>query len=662
MAERVRVHDWSATPLGPLAAWSDRLKLMVEQVLASPLVATLVCGPERILIYNDAAVQIYGDRHPSAFGRPLPMAFPEGWATVAPFYARAFAGETVKVESQTLDTRGEGDAVDTFDALLMPVRENDGSIAYVHLIGAEAGARMKAEAALHASEERLAADLADATLLRDLAARLVTEEDVETIHEEILSAAIAIMRSDAGTVQVYDPRTKSLVLLVTRNLERTMTDHFRRLDASSRTACGIALRTGERTFIDFNDDDTDEACIKHVEAGYRSAQATPLVSRTGTPLGMLNTHWREARHRPNERQLGFLDLLARQAADLIDQRQVQRTLRESEERLRLAVDVGRLATWDWNVDTGAVSWSDEHYRVHGYAVGEVTPSYEAWAARVHPKDLEDVENALIRARDEHREYTHEFRTLHPDGTIRWCDARGQFFYDPGGRPLRMIGTMLDTTERRVWAERQQVLISELQHRTRNLLGVVRSIAQQTMAKAGPTEAFREQFNERLSALSRVQGLLSRSDQEPITIGALIRTELDALGAGAMQDRIHLDGPPVRLRKAHVQTLALALHELATNARKYGALTTEHGQLRVTWRTYATDDDGQRLALEWVEDGISRQREEQSPVTRGGYGRELIERALPYALGARTRYELGETQVRCSIDLPLTERTDKKGSP
>jgi PAS domain S-box-containing protein len=375
---------------------------------------------------------------------------------------------------------------------------------------------------------------------------------------------------------------------------------------------------------------------------------------------MLNTHWRKARHRPSERQLRFLDLLARQAADLIDQRHAQRTVRESEERLRLAIDVGRLATWDWNLDTGAVSWSDEHYRIHGYTVGEVTPSYEAWVARVHPEDLAGTQAALMRARDEHREYAHEFRTLHPNGTVRWCDARGRFFYDLQERPVRMIGTMQDTTERRAWAERQQVLVSELQHRTRNLLGVVSSIAQQTMAQTGPTEAFREQFNDRLSALSRVQGLLSRSDQEPITIGVLVQTELDALGSADMKDRIHLDGPPVRLRKAHVQTFALALHELATNARKYGALTTEHGQLRVTWRTYAADDDGQRLALEWVEDGIIRQREEQSPVTRGGYGRELIERALPYALDAKTRYELDETQVRCSIDLPL-ERAGQKGS-
>jgi two-component sensor histidine kinase len=151
----------------------------------------------------------------------------------------------------------------------------------------------------------------------------------------------------------------------------------------------------------------------------------------------------------------------------------------------------------------------------------------------------------------------------------------------------------------------------------------------------------------------VQVLLSRSSIEPITLHTLISTELDALGAWEAADRIELDGPPVRLRKATVQTFALALHELATNARKYGALAGRAGRLSVTWRTY-TENGRMRLALHWNETGIERPREE--PATdRRGYGRELIEKALPYTLDARTRYELEETTLHCAIDLPLVER-------
>jgi two-component sensor histidine kinase len=166
-----------------------------------------------------------------------------------------------------------------------------------------------------------------------------------------------------------------------------------------------------------------------------------------------------------------------------------------------------------------------------------------------------------------------------------------------------------------------------------------------------------EFNHRLEALGRVQGLLSRADKEPITIESLIRMELDALGASRdAPDRVVLAGPAVRIRYSMVQTLALVLHELATNARKHGALATDQGRLRISWRVRKADGQGRRLALEWVEDaaGVSI---DLDPARRG-YGRELIERALPYSLDADTRYELRPDGARCFIDVPL-EKSERK---
>src|SRR3712207_4812475 len=126
-------------------------------VLASPLVSALACGPDRLLIYNDAAAGLYGARHPAALGRPLPETFPEGWGTVAPLYARASAGESVQVTAQPLDTRGEGGAAaDVFDAVLIPLRDDEGRVAGVHMTGFEISGRLHAEGALHESEERQA--------------------------------------------------------------------------------------------------------------------------------------------------------------------------------------------------------------------------------------------------------------------------------------------------------------------------------------------------------------------------------------------------------------------------------------------------------------------------------------------------------------------------
>ena len=211
-----------------------------------------------------------------------------------------------------------------------------------------------------------------------------------------------------------------------------------------------------------------------------------------------------------------------------------------------------------------------------------------------------------------------------------------------------------TDDARQAEARLEVMVAELQHRTRNLIAVVSAIANRTMARTGPSEAFRTQFNARLAALSRVQGLLSRADIEPITIGELIRMELDALGADASDERITLQGPSVVLRATVVQTMALVIHELATNARKHGALAADNRVLKVTWAVRQVGGAASNLVLEWIEEGIDRALNQES-ATRMGYGRELIERALPYALNATTSFELTHDGVRCTIDLPLVDR-------
>jgi PAS domain S-box-containing protein len=182
------------------------------------------------------------------------------------------------------------------------------------------------------AEAIVAADLQDTQRLRELGARLVTEGDIQTLYQEILSTAIAITEADAGTVQIFDGATQDLVLLATQGFEQTMVEHFHRVNASFNTSCGIALRTGIRSFVDFDvpeSEDPSGAMRLHVEAGYLSAQSTPLTTRAGRLIGMVSTHWHE-HHRPSERELRFLDLLARQAADLIEQRQ---TIAEREQLL-----------------------------------------------------------------------------------------------------------------------------------------------------------------------------------------------------------------------------------------------------------------------------------------------------------------------------------------
>jgi two-component sensor histidine kinase len=216
--------------------------------------------------------------------------------------------------------------------------------------------------------------------------------------------------------------------------------------------------------------------------------------------------------------------------------------------------------------------------------------------------------------------------------------------------------------RREATDRQLVLVAELQHRTRNILGVVRSIAERTLARSNSLNEFHNAFQERLKALARVNGLLSRlNNRERITFSQLVRSELSGMGMTANDGQIRLTGPEnVKLRSSTVQTLALGLHELATNALKYGALSRPEGRLSISWFVELTASEEQQLKVEWRESGVLVQNGPDAKPPRIGYGRELIERALPYQLKAETTYVITPEGVHCTIALPIS--TAREGVP
>lgn len=342
--------------------------------------------------------------------------------------------------------------------------------------------------------------------------------------------------------------------------------------------------------------------------------------------------------------------------DISERARAEAALRESEGRFRQFGEASSSLVWMRDAETLQLEYVSPAYE-QIYSLSRdaalLENRIEAWLTFVHPEDREQVVAGVGRTRAG-LPATHQFRVLGPsDHHPRWIESTAFPLPDPDGRVRRIGGIARDITDQKETAARLEVVVAELQHRTRNLLGVVRSIARQTMARTGPPEAFAAQFNDRLAALSRVQGLLSRSDLEPITVGMLVRTELDALGASAMPDRVVVAGPAARLPKVTVQTLALALHELATNAHTYGALSDGFGRLSVTWRTDHADTVRPRLVLDRIEEGIESRIGPQGRFDRRRYRRELIEPALPYALKALTSYPLSETELRCRIDLPVS---------
>ncbi len=184
------------------------------------------------------------------------------------------------------------------------------------------------------SDKAVRRELKDTTLLRDLAARSIGSGDPSMLFDEILAAAIEITEADAGTIQLLDKVSGTLTFLASRGFEPGVSARFARVDSASGSPCGVALARGERVFVLFDDpaaSDPDGALKIHLDAGMRCGQSTPLLSRDGQPLGMFSTHWRK-RHELSERELRFLDLLGRQAADLIERTQVLEALKDSDRR------------------------------------------------------------------------------------------------------------------------------------------------------------------------------------------------------------------------------------------------------------------------------------------------------------------------------------------
>jgi two-component system CheB/CheR fusion protein len=247
----------------------------------------------------------------------------------------------------------------------------------------------------------------------------------------------------------------------------------------------------------------------------------------------------------------------------------------------------------------------------------------------------------------------ERRVKNADGSEYYLVRLGP--YRDGDHKIEGVVITFVNVTSLTWSEsRQRVLIAELQHRTRNLLTVVQSIGRQTLGKGG---TFHD-FNTRLAALNRVQGLIGDTTEDAIDLGELVRLELQAIGAA--DGKATVSGPAVPLSLDLIQTMGLALHELATNAVKHGALKEPKGKLSISWDVHQDGPHARRVVLNWRESGVAV---EQKP-TRQGFGRQLIEKALSFELRAKADLSFGKEGVSCRIEIPISsnERTPADAEP
>jgi PAS domain S-box-containing protein len=338
-----------------------------------------------------------------------------------------------------------------------------------------------------------------------------------------------------------------------------------------------------------------------------------------------------------------LETLNRELEDRVRERtsELERSaehLRNSERRRTLALAAGQMGSWDWDVAAGVCNWDEGQYRIFGVDRETFNISGASLQALVVPEDwarLVDAFAAVSRGESANQQ---EIRIRRPSGELRWCVVSATATLDESGRLVRMVGVTVDITERKSTEEKQTLLTREVDHRARNALAIVQSIVRLT--KAETTEAYVEAIEGRIKALSRVHSLLSQYRWEGADLSRLLEDELAPFQTSSMH--VTSNGPPISLKPPAAQALALALHELATNAAKYGALASPSGKLNVTW-DMSRDD----IVLHWSETGAPL----AAPPVWEGFGTKVIKSGVEQQLGGKVSIEWRGDGLRCELRIP-----------
>jgi PAS domain S-box-containing protein len=364
------------------------------------------------------------------------------------------------------------------------------------------------------------------------------------------------------------------------------------------------------------------------EIRWITAHSVLRFDASGTPTEMIGVNW-----------------------DVTREKEAEAALRVSEERHRLAIEANRLGTWDYNMVTGEHRWSSEFRQLWGLAPGDPADP-KLLRPLINPKDWDRVVAMWqeASAADGRIEIEYELRRA-DDGVRRWSLFQGQVFFDERGKPVRAVGIMLDTTDRKQAEERQRLLLNELNHRVKNTLATVQAIVSQSLrATPDPGEAF-ERIQSRLMALSNTHNLLNTTSWAGARLAAVLDTELRPY-RGPTGGRVVLAGEPVELDAKTALAIGLIAHELATNAVKYGSLSVPEGRIEIGW-AIRIEADEPRVDLAWREhDGPA-----VAPPSRKGFGSRLIERSARDLLG-RVDLDYTPDGFGCRLSFPLRSAAEE----
>ncbi len=333
--------------------------------------------------------------------------------------------------------------------------------------------------------------------------------------------------------------------------------------------------------------------------------------------------------------------------DVSEQRAKEETMRRTHSLIELANEAGEIGVWSSDLVLRRGVWDERARRIFDWRSDDEGVDFDAFSSMVHPADMERVRTAITQALKSGETFSFETRILRRDRVLRWIAIRGRADRDAyADRSTTMTGIVQDITERREREANLHAILRELSHRSKNLLAVIQSMARQSGSSATSLADFQLKFAGRLQALAASQDLLVASDWRSASIAEIAHSQISYFLEPSI-GRVAISGPAVRLAPAAAQNIALAFHELAANAMKFGALASPKGAIEISWTLNGDANSERTLQVVWKESGGRA----PTPPHMRGFGSAVLATIVAQTLEGASTTRFDPAGLIWTLDIP-----------
>ncbi len=578
---------WDDSILGPQSEWPACLRSAVDIMLPSHAQIVMFWGEQYVALYNDAYAPSIGMRHPRAFGRPAQENWSELWHDLEPLLSRVLhTGETVSAKDRPFYIERHGHPENVyFDISYSPIRDEGGKVRGVFCIVSETTDRVRSQLALKDSEERLRALFSQ--------------------------SAAGIGQTDLSGRMVFVNRRFTEML----GYEGDELVGIRFQDITHPDDLPEAERRFEQLISEGASFDMEKRCVcKNGDLVWTAISVSALKDEQGAV-----------------RQVGFI------AIDI----SASKTAQESERQLASIVASSNDAILSIDMDMKITNWNAAAEKLYGYSREEAIGQS---VLMLVPEDRRNEESEILsKIRAGETIHRYETQRLRKGGRPVDVQLSVSPIYDSSGRAIGASKMSQDIKARKEAERLQRVLIGELNHRVKNVFATVMAISKQTLDRDGDGRDSVASFNARLMSMAHAHDLLTHNDWQRADLADLVEQVLNPYP----REKFEVEGCPVLLPQKAVVSFSLAIHELATNAAKYGALSVPQGRVSISWRY---SEGSGRLQFKWVErDGPAVELP-----TRKGFGSRLIERLLAAEISGQSSISYDPKGVVCEIEAVLAQ--------